>query len=168
VKLKPLKQWRCDGCHQIIESPEHGWVEWLTTLVDNRVRNREFRIVHHAEYSPRRPRGNCYRYGLGEPPLPDLLATTYLTDCIGENAMPYLLMLIDPGPYHDKRYQGPTVEDFRAWAEFARRLTIPYYEEARVYWPRAIADGFFHGQNEISIYLPDTLKSIIKRYGDGK
>jgi hypothetical protein len=165
MKLKPLKQWICDGCHQIIEDPEQGWVEWLTVLVEDSVRNKEFRIVHHAEYSPRKPHSNCYRYGWGEPPAPNLLSTTDLTDFVGQSAIPHLLMLIDPGPCHQKQYQGPTVENLREWADFARRLTIPYYEEARVHWQKAIADGLFEGHNEISIYSPDMLKRIIKRYG---
>ena len=27
--LKPLKQFYCDSCNQIIEKPKDGWVEWL-------------------------------------------------------------------------------------------------------------------------------------------
>lgn len=56
------------------------------------------------------------------------------------------------------------VRDVREFVEFARRLTIPHYEEARKYWSSANSDGFFYGGNEIWIYLPQTLKSLIERY----
>ena len=47
-----------------------------------------------------------------------------------------------------------------------RRLTIPYYEEARLYWSRAEADGFFDGANEVWLYMPHNLEALIERYRD--
>jgi hypothetical protein len=35
--------------------------------------------------------------------------------------------------------------------EFTRRLTVPYYEEAQLYWNQAEQDGLFDGANEISL-----------------
>ena len=45
-----------------------------------------------------------------------------------------------------------------------RRMTVPYYEEARIYWDEAEADGFFADGNEYWIYQPITLKELIERY----
>ena len=67
--------------------------------------------------------------------------------------------------YHDPNYGGPRVEDIREFIEFARRLALPYYEEARLYWPKAEQDGFFDGANEIWIYLPITLEKLVRTYG---
>jgi len=32
MKLIPLQQWLCDDCHQIIEQPKDGWLEWLALV----------------------------------------------------------------------------------------------------------------------------------------
>lgn len=164
MTLQPLKQWICDRCGGVVESKE-GWVEWLNNAEEERHSNYGFKIVHQASYSPRKPRGNCYHYEKTEAHV--LRCDTYLTDFIGERGIVQLLMFIDMGPYRDKAYRGPLAKDLREWAELVRRLTIPYYEEARFYMSRANADGFFDGANEISLYLPETLKEIIRRYGDG-
>jgi len=71
------------------------------------------------------------------------------------------------GPYLDPDGENvPRVSDLREFTELARRLFLPYYEEARLYWPLAVEDGYFLGVNEVSMYLPDTLKSLVSRYGD--
>ena len=52
--------------------------------------------------------------------------------------------------------------------EFFRRLTIPYYEEARHYLPLAVADGELEGWIIDYAYAPDVLKRIIKHYAPRK
>jgi hypothetical protein len=79
--------------------------------------------------------------------------------------MVHLLSFLDVGEYHDPDYNGPRVADMREFVEFTRRLTNPYYEEARTYWSQANADEVFADANEIWIYLPRTLKEIVRRYG---
>lgn len=74
-------------------------------------------------------------------------------------------MFLDPGQHHEPKFAGPHVKDVREWVELARRLTIPYYEQARLYWSRAEADGFLADENEISIYSEVVLKDLIKEYG---
>ena len=60
IRLKPLQQWLCDECGEVIEEPAHGYLEWLQ---DDSHKAYGFRIVHHAPRSPRRPSGgDCYRY----------------------------------------------------------------------------------------------------------
>jgi hypothetical protein len=78
--------------------------------------------------------------------------------------MANLLRFIDIGDYHDPEFKGPRITDFREWSELARRLTIPYYEEARLYWANANEDGYFDGVNENRIYMEDFLKRLVKKY----
>ncbi|WP_054749993.1 hypothetical protein [Ruminiclostridium josui] len=50
MKLKPLGQWICDVCGEVIQSPKDGYVQW------NRNLNQEiddFVIVHHFSASPK-------------------------------------------------------------------------------------------------------------------
>ena len=95
----------------------------------------------------------------------------YLEDFVGDDTLPYLLMFIDSGTVYALKYKKPILKIFsgyREWAELFRRLAFPHYEEARLYWDRAIADGFFAGMNEIVIYLPGTLQEVIRRYGSSR
>ncbi|MBI2873378.1 MAG: hypothetical protein HYY00_09360 [Chloroflexi bacterium] len=164
MKLKPLEQWVCDFCGEVIERPEQGWIEWLADPSDG-FRQEGFKIVHYAPYSPRKPRGRCYHYD--NPPSGRRALDIYLSEFVGEKAMPQLLVFVDGGPYREKEYGGPRVKDLREWAELVRRLTIPYFEEARFYMKRADISGFFAGASEPWIYMPNTLKEVIRRYGDG-
>jgi hypothetical protein len=47
--MKPLQEWLCDTCGEVIRRPEEGYVEWLQSKEDG---VREFNIVHHAPASP--------------------------------------------------------------------------------------------------------------------
>lgn len=156
--LRPLEQWICDQCDQIIESPKSGWIEWVNS---GDYKAGGFKIVHHASSSPYHPKGDCYHYthATGR-------ADSHLEEFLGDDGIPNLLRFLDLGPYHDRNYSGPWVRDIREFVELMRRLTIPYYEEARLYWREALGDGFFDGANEIWIYLPDTLKEIVDTYGN--
>ena len=161
-KLRPLEQWICDHCRELIEEPEHGWLEWQVPTNEDRFLNKGFRIVHHAAHSPRRPRGDCYQ---GEP-RDALRADGHLTDFLGHRGLVRLLSMIDPGPHlraHRRDYVA--VESTHEFMQIVRRLHYPYFEEARLYWNAALRDGFFDGANEVWPYLPETLKVIIGRYG---
>lgn len=162
MRLEPLHQWICDECEELIAEPRHGYLEWLA-VEEDRFKAHGFRIVHHSPRSPRRPDGNCYRYK-SHRGRRDMSLDTY----IGSNGVPGLLMLLDPGPRHLPEFTGPGVRDVREWVELFRRLHIPYYEEARLYWDRAEKDGYFDGANELCMYLPDNLKQLIERYGKQK
>lgn len=73
--------------------------------------------------------------------------------------------MLDPEPnVNPQQSKGVKVEDIGETVEFLRRLTLPYYEEARQYWSEEIADGYISEANEISPYFPHNLKSIIERY----
>jgi hypothetical protein len=156
MRLKPLEQFICDYCHEVINNVEEGWVEWLTEITENGFRNYGFKIVHHALYSTRGARGHCYHYE-DNPKRSD----HYLHQFIQQHR---LLRFLDEGPYHEPDYKGPSVENLREYVELLRRLTIPYYEEARLYWHEAMEFGFFEGENPISLYDPNTMKRLIMSF----
>lgn len=156
MRLRPLEQFVCDTCGEIIDTPEQGYIEWL----DDKKAGR-FNIVHHSLRSPLKPSRSCYQhenaYGRSDSALQDFL---------GSRGVVEMLSFIDVGHYHRPEYHGPDVADLREWTEVARRLFIPHYEEARLYWDRALADGFFEGANELWPYLPETLQKLIEQYGE--
>jgi hypothetical protein len=158
--LKPLAQWRCDVCGQLIASASQGMLQWYHEDTSGRSVERGFRIVHNAGASPRRPAGNCY-YDFAERHFAD----SHLEEFLGPAGLVNLLAFIDVGPLHNPTYSGPGVADLRELTEIARRLFVPYYEEARCYWRRAKEDGFFEDANEAWPYLPDTSLAIIQRFG---
>jgi hypothetical protein len=162
-RLEPLRQWICDHCQQLIKRPEDGWVEWLSEPDGSRCRG--FRLVHHEVSSPLRPDGSCDRYS-DHPernPVRPVIDEASLMDFIGSPH--YLLSLASPGPYVERHYSGPRIADLDEWAELARRITIPYYEEARHYLPRAAAAGAFRDYYDPDIYSPHNLLRIIETYG---
>ena len=164
--LKPLEQFICDRCGQVIEKPGDGWVEWLT-VKENEFRSykgKGFKIVHHSPKSPLKSgsRGaSCYHYDR----YPNR-SDNHLEYFLGENGMVLLLSNLDPGEAFTEEESLPLITDVREYIDFMRRLTIPYYEEARKYWADAKNDGYFDGANELWTYLPSNLKTLIETYGD--
>lgn len=156
--LRPLEQWICDYCGEVIGEPRQGMLEWLHNTGDTRRWVAEFRIVHNPAQSAK---GGCYhhegKYGR---------ADMHLSEMVGGGGLVHLLAFIDAGPYHDPQFKhGPEVKDWREFTEVMRRLFVPYYEEARKYWKRAIADEVFDGANEVWVYHPDTSRMLVEKYG---
>lgn len=150
--LEPLKQFFCDTCEDIIEKPEDGWVEWLTSYDDKRERwvEKNFRICHH--------RARCMRLA-SHPDVSD----NHLHNLLEDNTM--IIQLYDMLESESDPNRGFGVEDIGEVVEFLRRLTLPYYEEARRHLEQAKDEGFIEGgPGEISHYLPRTLKSVIEQY----
>jgi hypothetical protein len=151
--LRPLEQWICDSCGEVINAPDQGYVEWQETPD---LKKFGFRIVHHALYSPRQQNGgSCYYTNQergGDLPL---------TDLVGVRGLVELSSWIDLGDWHDHKYSGPLVRDLREWTTLFRRLQLPYYEEARNCIEQ-IRDEVDRGANDIYLYLPETLKTIVE------
>lgn len=158
MKLIALRQWVCDECGELIRKPEEGYVEWLVD--DNHILY-GFRIVHHALASPKHPDGDCYRYTrkYGKSDLS-------LEQFLGAEGIVRMLSFINMGSLHDDFNAKPRIKSSGEWVELFKRLQVPYYEEAMLYWFKAKEDGFFDGANEIASYLPETLKELIERYGE--
>lgn len=161
--LKPLEQWICDNCGEVIEAPEHGWLEWLSETIEP-YQQFGFKIVHHQSHSPRKKYGSCYVYDRWSGP--ELQMDNYLDRFVGPNAISVLLAFVDRGRFIDGNYPGPRVRNLREWAEIVRRLTIPYYEEARLYLGEARYDEQIEGLDADALYAPDTLKGVVKRHRD--
>ncbi len=164
--LIPLKQFICDTCSEVINSPEEGWIEWISKLdpVKHTREIHSFNIVHQYSASPLAKTNNegCYQHQ-GKSGRSD----NHLNQFISENyKMANILRMLDIGPYHNPVFKGTDITDLRQYVETVRRLTIPYYEEARLYWNKAKEDGYFDGSNEISIYGVENLKYLIEKFGD--
>lgn len=159
MKLKPLKQWFCDTCGDVIQRPEDGWIEWLR---DDDHRVHSFRICHHAKASPRRnaSREGCYAYGNSKG-RQDL----HLDSVLGHDGLAYFLSFVDVGAIHDKEGTSvPGVKDLRNWTDTLKRLHLPLYEEARRHFQEAERDGFYAGDNEVAPYTQDKLERVIGEY----
>ena len=61
MKLIPLKQFICDTCGGIINSPEEGWLEWLLDVNTTPHTNYGFKIIHHSSAENKSEKG-CYNY----------------------------------------------------------------------------------------------------------
>lgn len=165
MQLRPLKQWICDTCGEVIRQPKHGYLEWVATVDNGVYHAHELRIVHHAPRSPyynkKTLRGGCYghdgKYGRSDLPLDCFVGSVGLSR--------FLSIFLDVGPDLKPDYPGPQVVDMRAAVEVMRRLYVPYYEEARLYWAVARGDGFFREDNEVTRYRPSTLRELIAQYG---
>lgn len=147
--LNPLEQFICDSCGQVM-GLDDGCLAWLQGAGQKAT---GFRIVHN-------------RIGCHYPPHTQNLSDLPLRNVAGVNGMAQLYALLDIGPYHDPHGQCVLqVANIREYMEVLRRLTLPFYEEARLYWNDAQSDGYFDGANEVGIYLPSTLENLISRYG---
>ena len=152
--FKPLEQSVCDGCREIINNKAEGWIEWVSK--DGMFEG--FRIIHRAERLRRLRKAVAANY-LNHVGLMDQHLENFL-----QGGTVHLLSFLDTGPHHEPLYNGPRVANMREFVEVFRRLAIPGYEEARLYWNTAEEDGYFNGMNEIEIYLPETLMRLIAAY----
>lgn len=161
--LKPLEQFICDECGQVINSPKEGYVEWESGLDANKkMFARGFRIVHASHTSPIKKRNGegCFKYGKSYH-RSDIDLEYFL-----KHAHQEMFSLLDLGFLHDKNKKiGCQISDFSEFVDFFKRLTIPYYEEARKYFQEAIEDEEICGdENEIYLFSEENLKKIVQKY----
>ena len=154
--LKPLNQWICDGCGDIISTPEHGYLEWLCE--DNKAYS--FRIVHNNYYHVRLD-GKICSFHQGKLGAKDIQLSNYFET---DNILSFLLKFLDKGNHHDVNFSGPWIRNIREYTEIVKRLCVPFYEEARQYFKIAEDDGYFYEQNENWINSPEYLKSLLNKY----
>ncbi|WP_246946157.1 hypothetical protein [Bacillus pinisoli] len=112
--LKPLEEWICDVCGDIIKST-NDWLEWETNNITDKDEN--FRLVHHT----------CKRTNDTNTLLKDL----YIHRVLGNNGLAKLLNTLET-------LNPNNVSDF---TEIIRRLHLPYYEEARQFLEEARING---------------------------
>jgi hypothetical protein len=147
MQLEPLKQWLCDNCGLIIERAEEGWLEWYEDTESNQ--SAGFRIVHHdtlCQYDSSKLDGKNKSVSDG-----------HLQNFTGYDGFSILLGMFDYA----------NLADNHELTEIIRRIHLPNYEEARLYWDRAKEDGVIFGEREsVPDYFQDTLRGIINRYGN--
>lgn len=160
--LTPLKQFVCDECGKIIDSPKEGYVEWEYGTDENgKMFARGFRIVHAAYTSPLKDKNKegCYKYGNS------LYRSDIDLEYFLKHAHQYMYSYLHLGFLHDPKNEiGCQIDNFPEFVDFFKRLTIPYYEEARLSFGQALADGIIADENEIYLFTEDVLKSIVDKY----
>jgi len=144
--LKPLKEFICDTCGEVINKPEEGWVEWLSFIEDDELKGKDFRICHHKSKCQKHAR---HQYCSDLP----------MTHFIGGEAVAHLTGMLDP-----KVNDGCTPIDMEQFIDFFRRFTLPYYEEARQYFPKAKEVNWFEDSKYINIYRPEKLSEFIRNF----
>ena len=158
----PLQEFICDKCGEVINSPEEGVLEWISEWNEEHQTfvNKGFKIIHQFGHSPNQNTGCSFyqgRSGISDYPL-----RMYLNPDFG---MANIISLLDVGQRHQPNFTIPLVENAREYAELVRRLTIEYYDEARLYWSDANNDNFFDDFNEADMYRVSKLREIIEKYG---
>jgi hypothetical protein len=146
--MEPLTQWWCDACGELIENRQEGAVEYrFDRQAPKESCHQSFRIVHNGNAGDRgRPDGlqGCIekgtdKRGFGEAPLTDLMDERGILRMIGWKSTE------------------------ATWDETFRRISVPYFEEARRLFERAAADGDEIIPEKLST---PTLKAIIAKYAD--
>lgn len=160
--LIPLKQFICDECGEIINSPGEGYVEWEEGIdQDGQFFAKGFRIVHHLPKSPYKNSSHrgCYKYE-GSLHRSDIDLEHFLDD-----SHQLLYAFLSSGHFLDPDGMVKNkIEDFVEFVDFAKRLTVPFYEEARMYIGQAIGDPDFNNNNSVDLYTEETLKKIVEKY----
>jgi len=145
MRLIPLQQWYCDSCDGIIEKPEDGWFEWHSAK-DYTISN--LRIVHH--------RRSCMYDEAALEEQGIMVADHHLSVVIGSGGLASWLFRIQLS----ETGKGHKIKNLVELVEILRRLHVPYWEEARLYWDRAYRDGFHDGCD----FGEANLQSIIEEY----
>jgi hypothetical protein len=148
--LKPLQEWICDTCHEKL-TVEDGWIEWLDPCEAGQGPH-SFRIVHWG--------GDCYKYANHL-----ACADSHIDGFLGPFGLQRFLSMLDVGRVLDPSGEAfPAPPEIRSFTDTIRRLHIPFYEEARLYFNEIVADGEFSDYNEVTVFSPDTCRQIIETY----
>ena len=141
--LKPLEQWCCDTCGDVIDGPTNGCVEWHTTHRTNTVSG--FRIVHRSS--------KCTYRSIELATLGRTSSLLPLLDALNPSGLGHMLGLLE-----EAVKEGSVREEaLSEFVEALRRLQIPYYEEARLAWQAGLKEGIHDGKR----YDSATLKHLI-------
>ncbi len=149
--LKPLEQWICDVCGEVIEKPEDGYVVWNEDRGDE-YQYFGFTVIHQSRCDNDK--------------LPNSLP---VTDFLGELGLAVLISKLSAGPVINRNREHSSagrVKDVDGFVDFFRRMQVPYYEEARRYFndPEFLED--YYDSNEVYTYQPKVLKQIVERFGE--
>ena len=141
--LKPLEQWCCDTCGNVIDGPEKGCVEWHTTHRTNTVSG--FRIVHRGS--------KCTYQGIELATLGRTSTQVPLREALDSPGLGHMLQVLE----HAVSDGSAREESMHEFMEVLRRVHIPYYEEARLAWQAGLTEGIHDGTQ----YDSATLRRLI-------
>ena len=130
---KMSERWRCDSCGQDIDSVKDGWVEWLKDIDTQKLYG--LRIVHQDE--------RCmynYRYEKSENNAS--ISDMHLSSFYSQDGLTYLMEMISDGQFKNNDEV----------LEVIKRLFIPDYEVARLYFRDAISEGYFEPNTKPGFY----------------
>ncbi|MBW2202170.1 MAG: hypothetical protein JRF71_15300 [Deltaproteobacteria bacterium] len=140
----------CDTCGQIIEKPEHGWVEWISLVGKKPGRN--FRLVHHKPRSPNSGESGCQFNQAAEfAEDKGIVSDLPLTYFMGSNGLMSLLSMINQNDV--------PVDEV---VEMIKRIHIPGYERARFYFKEAIDNGVFEPNMPENFYWQSDIEDTLK------
>ena len=80
-----------------------------------------------------------------------------LSDVVGTDGLANQLFQVELSEKGVYRFR-----DLKEFIEVLRRLHVPYWEQARLYWEKALKDGYHDGCD----FSEKTLQSVIERYED--
>lgn len=140
--LRPLEQFYCDVCGELIENVAQGYVVYRA----ENYRDCDFKIIHQSRCDDRS--------------YPKSVA---LEDFLGARGLIILTGYLSPGPIiinaqHPESDHSPKSLD--EFTDFFRRVQVPYYEEARRQFNHPGLLEEYHDHNELSPYFEDTLRKI--------
>ena len=143
--LKPLEEWICDRCGEVIESAQDGYMIWKR----DGGAGHSFKIIHHVR---------CDAH--------DHSSSLPLRTLVGPSGLSHLLSLMTYGPVKnnlgERTSGGPSNPD--EFADLIRRLHVPYYEEARQSFSNSNLLERLADSNEMYPYQPDVLQGIAENY----
>lgn len=135
--LEPLEQFICDECGEIIEKPEEGTVEWLSEYKEKSDKNirevHKFRIVHNKDSSPK-GKGTCFYFDLYGEEYRKPRKSLPLKYFIKDEGVARMLGLLRE--HANKTVDFKTKEEYLKFIEIMRRISIPYYEESKLFLER--------------------------------
>lgn len=151
AKLKPLKEWICDVCGDIV-TVEDGYIIWRHT--EDLMSEFDFKIIHQ---------GKC--------DIQHYPSSGALKDFLGTDGLIKLTSFLSHGPiiYNNGMLAQPKIKDIGHFIDFLRRVQVPYYEEARIRFKNRELLNDLSDANEVYPYLEENLRAIIENeeYDEG-
>lgn len=146
----PHEQFICDYCKEVISCKSDGTLEFLSSRDANGEKHcSEFKIIHHPSKSPLADLDDykwCFHHKSGESAHLDLNW--------------HFSVEIEETLKGNFRNEYGVSEELK---EIEKRLTIPFYEEARQFFDKALKDGFVD-PGMLAYQSSGLLETIILKY----
>ena len=145
MKTNETNFWICDNCGKKIESIEEGWVEWLETKNGAEIFNsyQGIRIVHSARCN--------YNQDLVYKKYSAIVGDMDLQSFSGADGLMDLLLFISEENFKNNE----------ELLEVIKRIHIPGYEEARLFFDEAIDEGVFEPNTKPGYYTQRNISAVL-------